>query len=153
MRLHGCREPAKPQFGLTGGAACVSGADNEVWSYSEEVYGICKKYLFLREKLRPYIAEQMKAANRRGSPVMRPLFYDFPEDKRAWEIEDQYMFGPNYLVAPILYEGRRERKLYLPGGETWTDAWTGETAAGGQSLSVAAPLDRIPVFTRDGTRL
>ncbi|GHU88332.1 glycosyl hydrolase [Spirochaetia bacterium] len=152
MRLHGDREPHKPQFGTSGGATCVSGADNEVWSYSDEVYDICKKYLFLREKLKPYITEQMKAAHEKGTPVIRPLFYDFPEDKSAWEIENQYLFGPNYLVAPILYEGQRERQLYLPAGAKWTNAWTGETMDGGRSITVNAPLDQIPVFTKDGTK-
>jgi alpha-D-xyloside xylohydrolase len=153
MRLHGDREPKKPQYGTTGGATCRSGADNEVWSYSDEVYGICKKYLSLREKLKPYIAALMKAAHEKGTPVMRPLFYDFPQDKKAWEIEDEYMFGPNYLVAPILYEGQRDRKLYLPHGTKWTNAWTGETFEGGKEISTAAPLDQIPLFTRDGSRL
>ncbi|GHV45179.1 glycosyl hydrolase [Spirochaetia bacterium] len=153
MRIHGDREPHKPQFGTTGGATCLSGADNEVWSYSDEVYEICKKYLFLREKLKPYIAEQMKAAHEKGTPVIRPLFYDFPEDKAAWEIENQYLFGPNYLVAPILYEGQRERNLYLPAGAKWTNAWTGETFEGGRSITVEAPLDQIPVFTKDGTKI
>jgi alpha-D-xyloside xylohydrolase len=153
MRLHGDREPHKPQFGTTGGATCISGADNEVWSYSDEVYEICKQYLFLRENLRPYIGTLMKAANEKGTPVIRPLFYDFPDDKAAWEVENQFMFGPNYLVAPVLYEGERERRLYLPAGTTWTNAWTGEQAAGGQTLTVSAPLDTIPVFTRDGTTL
>jgi alpha-D-xyloside xylohydrolase len=151
MRLHGSREPKKPQLGTSGGATCVSGADNEVWSYTDEVYEICKKYLFLREKLRPYVADQMKAAHERGCPVVRPLFYDFPGDKKSWEIEDQFMFGPNYLVAPILYEGVREREVYLPGGQKWTNVRTGEGIAGGENVRVDAPLDRIPVFSRDGT--
>ncbi|MDR1419075.1 MAG: glycoside hydrolase family 31 protein [Treponema sp.] len=151
MRLHGYRDPIKPQYGTTGGAACRSGADNEVWSYSEEVYEICKKYLFLREKLRPYVTSQMKAAHEKGTPVMRPLFYDFPQDKKSWETEDEFMFGPSYLVAPILYEGERERKVYLPAGQRWTDAWTGESHDGGGIITAAAPLDRIPVFSRDGS--
>jgi alpha-D-xyloside xylohydrolase len=153
MRLHGDREPHKPQFGTTGGATCISGADNEVWSYSDEVYEICKKYLFLREKLTPYISTLMKAASEKGTPVIRPLFYDFHDDKAAWEVENQFMFGPNYLVAPVVYEGERERYLYLPAGTTWTNAWTGEQCAGGQALTVSAPLDTIPVFTRDGSTL
>jgi alpha-D-xyloside xylohydrolase len=151
MRLHGYRDPLKPQYGTTGGAACRSGADNEVWSYTDEVFEICKKYLLLREKLKPYIAEQMRAANLKGTPVMRPLFYDFPEDKGAWETEDEFMFGPNYLVAPVLYEGKRERELYLPSGAKWTNAWTGEKYEGGRIIKIAAPLDLIPVFTRDGS--
>jgi alpha-D-xyloside xylohydrolase len=83
---------------------------------------------------------------------MRPLFYDFPEDKKAWEVEDQYMFGPNYLVAPILHEGQRERELYLPPG-AWTCVWTGSSFEGGRRVTVSAALDCIPVFSRDGTRL
>jgi alpha-D-xyloside xylohydrolase len=153
MRLHGLRDPIKPQYGTTGGAECRSGSDNEVWSFTDEVYDVCKKYLFIREKLKPYIAEQMRAANQRGTPVMRPIFYDFPEDKQAWETEDEFMFGPNYLVAPIMYEGQRERILYLPAGSSWTNAWTGEKTEGGKKITVAAPLDQIPVFTRDGTKL
>jgi alpha-D-xyloside xylohydrolase len=151
MRLHGLRDPIKPQYGTTGGAACRSGSDNEVWSYTDEVFEICKKYLFLREKLKPYIAEQMKAASLKGTPVMRPLFYDFPADRGSWETEDEFMFGPNYLVAPILHEGERERELYLPSGAKWTNAWTGEKYEGGGTIKTAAPLDLIPVFTRDGS--
>jgi alpha-D-xyloside xylohydrolase len=150
MRLHGYRDPIKPQYGVTGGAACCSGADNEVWSFTDEVYEICKKYLFLREKLRSYVMAQMRTAHEKGTPVMRPLFYDFPADKRAWETEDQFMFGPNYLVAPIFYEGARERDVYLPVGQHWTDAWTGEIQEGGQVVTAAAPLDRIPIYSRDG---
>ncbi|MDR2079777.1 MAG: glycoside hydrolase family 31 protein [Treponema sp.] len=152
MRLHGYREPIKPQYGTTGGATCRSGADNEVWSYTEEVYEICKKYLFLREKLRPYVTDQMRAAHEKGTPVIRPLFYDFPQDKRSWDAEDQFMFGPNYLVAPVLYEGERKREVYLPLGQKWTNAWTGESFEGGGSIMVDAPLERIPVFSRDGTK-
>jgi len=95
----------------------------------------------------------MEAAHKKGSPVIRPLFYEFPEDKKAWEIEDQYMFGPNYLVAPVLFEEQRERELYLPPGVTWTCAWTGGQFEGGQHITVPAPIDRIPVFSRDGARL
>jgi alpha-D-xyloside xylohydrolase len=153
MRLHGDREPHKKPLGKEGGAIVPSGAENEVWSFSEEVYEICKKYLFLREKMRPYIKAQMEAAHKKGTPVMRPLFYDFPEDKKTWEIEDQYMFGNEYLVAPILFEGLRERQLYLPSGESWTDVWTGKTYEGGEFISIDVSLDNIPVFGRKGIKL
>jgi alpha-D-xyloside xylohydrolase len=82
---------------------------------------------------------------------MRPLFYDFPADSKAWETEDQYMFGPRYLVAPILHPGVKERQVYLPADGSWTNCWTGETYKGGGIIPVSAPLDRIPVFSRDGT--
>ena len=148
MRLHGCREPEQPQVGTTGGAECRSGADNEVWSFGDEDYEICKKYLALREEMRPYIRKLMNDAHEKGSPVMRPLFYDFPEDKDAWEIEDEYMFGPDMLVAPVLYAGQREREVYLPIGANWKNSENGEVFEGGKTIKVDAPLDVIPVFHR-----
>ncbi|WP_342757927.1 TIM-barrel domain-containing protein [Kineothrix sedimenti] len=148
MRLHGYREPLKEPMGTEGGAACVSGADNEVWSFGDEAYEICKTYLQLRENMKPYITELMKEAHEKGTPVMRPLFYDFSEDAKAWEIEDEYMFGPDFLVAPILYADMRKREVYLPSGSKWKSYWTGETFDGGSSIEVDAPLAQLPVFTR-----
>lgn len=153
MRLHGDREPHKPQYGTTGGATCVSGADNEVWSYSPEVLDICTKYLFLRERLRPYVTEQMKQAHEKGTPVMRPLFYDFPQDKKAWDVEDEYLFGPDILVAPVMYAKQLKRSVYLPEGASWTNAWTKETYDGGQVIDVDAPIDCIPLFLKNGAQL
>lgn len=80
---------------------------------------------------------------------MRPLFYDFPEDGKCWEIEDEYMFGPEILVAPILYEKQRERKLYLPAGE-WRSLNDGKVYAGGADIVCEAPIDAIPVFVKNG---
>ena len=150
MRLHGFREPFKAPLGTTGGGKQISGAENEVWSYGEEVYEICKKYMELREKMRPYVRSLMEAAHEKGTPVMRPLFYDFPEDKKAWEVEDEYMFGPDVLVAPVLYEGIREREVYLPEGN-WRNINDGREYAGGQTITAAAPYDAIPVFVKAGT--
>lgn len=150
MRLHGFREPFKEPLGTTGGGKHISGAENEVWSYGDEVYEICKKYMNLREKMRPYVRKLMKAAHEKGTPIMRPLFYDFPEDKIAWEIEDEYMFGPDLLVAPILYADARERKVYLSDG-MWRNICNGEMYQGKQRITVAAPIDQIPVFVKNGT--
>lgn len=149
MRLHGYRWPFKPQYGTTGGAECVSGADNEVWSYGDKVYEICKKYLKIREAMMPYITTLMEEAHKKGTPVMRPMFYDFPDDKLCWENESQYMFGPNILVAPIMEKGQTEREVYLPVGSNWTNAWTKEKIEGGQTILVDAPIDQIPLFLRD----
>lgn len=153
MRLHGYREPKKAPMGTEGGALCVSGADNEVWSFGEEAYEICKTYLQLRERLKPYIAGLMEEAHKKGTPVMRPLFYDFPEDPLAWEAEDQYMFGNKILAAPVLYAKQRERRVYLPEGSRWKHYWTGTCYEGGQSISAEAPLEEIPIFLRDGFEL
>lgn len=149
MRLHGDREPHSEPLGPDGGGKCTSGAPNEIWSYGEEIYEICKRFITVREAMRPYTTELMREAHESGSPVIRPLFYAFPDDDKAWEIEDTYMFGPDLLVAPILYENVREREVYLPEGTQWTNAWTGETLKGGTMVCVEAPLDQIPLFVRE----
>ena len=148
MRLHGDREPRQPQYGTTGGATCRSGAPNEIWSYGEKVYEICKSYIELRESMRDYIRSLMEEAHEKGSPVIRTLFYEFPEDKDAWEIEDEYMFGSKYLVAPILNLGQRERKVYLPKDAKWLCNTDKEIYEGGTEVTVPAPLETMPVFER-----
>lgn len=152
MRLHGDREPKQPQVGEGGGATCLSGADNEVWSYGEEVYGICKKYMMMREEMRDYTRGLMKEASEKGSPVMRTLFYEFPGDEKCWEIEEQYMFGPKYLVCPVFEAGVKNIKVYLPVGTSWTliGQETGDTWEGGHEIEIACSIDTIPVFTRQG---
>lgn len=150
MRLHGDREPRQPQVGTTGGASCCSGAANEVWSYGEEVYEICKKYMEIRERLRPYTRKLMEEAHEKGTPVMRTLFYIFPEDPGCWEVEDEYCYGPDILVAPVLYPGKTSRSVYLPKGEIWVEHATGNEYEGGMEVLAKAPLDTIPVFVRKG---
>jgi alpha-D-xyloside xylohydrolase len=83
---------------------------------------------------------------------MRPLFVDFPGDAVCYAIEDQFMFGPDVLVAPVIEQGARSRKVYLPPG-AWRGAWTDETFEGGQWMDVDAPLDTIPVFVRGERQL
>lgn len=153
MRLHGDREPHSEALGTSGGGVCTSGAANEVWSYGPEAYEICRKYLMIRERLRPYIKEAMKDAHEIGTPVIRPIFYDFHQDGEAWEIEDQYMFGPDLLVAPVLYPGAGSRRVYLPKSSRWKDAWTGRMYDGGQFIDASAPIDTIPLFIREGSDL
>lgn len=147
-RLHGDREPHLPKLKPDNPQEFESGAENEVWSYGEEVYQICVKYLNLRETLRPYIREQMLKTHETGEPIMRPLFYDFPQDEEAWRVSDQYMFGPEYLVAPIMEAGQRAHRVYLPAGSKWSTLDGGNQAEGGQWVEVDAPLDVMPVFTR-----
>lgn len=79
---------------------------------------------------------------------MRPLFYDFPEDPPAWEVDDAYMFGHDLLVAPVLEDNVVSRKVYLPAGSVWTDLWSGGRTDGGRTIEVQAPTEIIPVFYR-----
>ena len=150
FRMHGERSPwyEREEEFINGVRQLTSGQDNEVWSFGEDNFEILKKYLFIRENLRPYIRECMKETSENGTPIMRPMFYDFYEDKKTWETENQYMFGPDLLVAPVLEEGVSSRTVYLPAGETWTECYTGKKYEGGQTVTAAAPIDIIPVFTR-----
>lgn len=149
MRLHGDREPRQPQVGTTGGATCRSGAANEVWSYGDEVYAVCEKYMRLREQMRDYTRSLMAEAHKKGTPVMRTLFYVFPEDERCWDVEDSYMYGDRVLVAPIFEAGQKEREIYLPKWEAgWKDAWSGAEYEGGQTITVQVTLEDMPVFVK-----
>ncbi|KAJ5139523.1 hypothetical protein N7448_002931 [Penicillium atrosanguineum] len=153
MRLHGDREP-KPE-----GQPTASGADNEIWSYGEEVYEICKKFIGVREELREYTRSLMKQAHEKGTPVMRTLFYEFPQDPRAWEVETQYMFGSRYMVVPVMEPGQRTITVYLPAGAYWT-LW-GKLSTpregvpmvykGGSEVEVECPIVTLPVFYRVST--
>lgn len=151
FRMHGERSPwfEREQEFINGVRQLTSGQANEVWSFGEENYEILKKYLLIREKLRPYVRECMEAASRTGEPVMRPLFFDFPEDQKAWDTEDAYMFGKDVLVAPVMEAGITDREVYLPEGAEWTEVFTGKKWEGGQTVNAYAPIDVIPVFTRD----
>lgn len=157
MRLHGERPPfkalEKPYHEVRGHQIkqMESGQDNEIWSFGDKVYELMEPLLQLRARLKPYITEVMKAAHEEGAPVMRPLFFDFAEDECAWMVEDQYMFGPKLLVAPVTEEGVDSRSVYLPElpkGEKWIEAVTGKKYKGGQMVKASAPLGKIPVFTR-----
>jgi alpha-D-xyloside xylohydrolase len=150
LRLHGWRNSslAHPET-----SDPTRGGPNEVWSFGERAYGIIRELLFLRERLHPYIMAQMKLASTKGTPPMRPLFFDFPDDVSAAEVDDQFMFGPDLLVAPVLYPGTTRRKVYLPAGVAWTDAWSGKKLPGGREITAAAPLERIPLYLRAGRKL
>jgi len=148
FRLHGFRL-AKPEASTM----LITGGPNEAWSFGDEAYAIIKDLLFLRERLSPYILEQMHLAHEKGIPPMRPLFFDFPRDEACASIDDQFLFGPDLLVAPVLMAGARRREVYLPAETTWTDAWSGQSFDGGQHIVAEAPLDRIPLYLRAGARL
>lgn len=144
FRLHGDREPRTPT------SSAQTGGPNEVWSYGEPAYEIISGLLHLRERLRPYIHAQMHRAAQTGLPPMRPLFVDYPDDQAAWDVDDEFLFGPDVLVAPVSEPGIRARPVYLPAGARWVDAFSHEVFDGGQTVEVDAPIERIPVFTRQG---
>ncbi|MDR3441200.1 glycoside hydrolase family 31 protein [Telmatospirillum sp.] len=152
MRLHGYRRPIEPPLEAyrDGIAQCDTGAANEIWSYGEENYALMARGLALRERLRPYVLRQMRTAHETGLPVMRPLFYDFPAQPEAWDVEDQYMFGPDILVAPITEAGQRSRRVWLPAGTDWIELESKTSHPGGAWGECDAPIEAIPVFVRTG---
>ena len=154
LRMHGYQAPYIPaDEEAKGGGQCYTGGPNEIWSYGDEAFDIFKRLIALRERMKPYIKSAMDKAHEVGTPPMRPLFYDFPSDKRAWEIEDEYMFGDAILVAPISYKGATEREVYLPNGCDWICVSNGERLAGGQAITVSAKLDQIPLYIRADSKL
>ena len=111
MRLHGNRLPREPLYRPDGEETEGTGADNEIWSFGEENYQILKKFIEIREMLRDYTRGLMKEAHETGAPVMRAMFYEFPEDAVTWELNSQYMYGSDNLVAPIVEEHAGSRKV------------------------------------------
>lgn len=150
MRMHGCRQPDEQIINKAGEVREHTGADNEVWSYGEENYKIMVKFIRIRELMRSYTRSLMKEAHEKGSPVMRALFYEFPEDSVCYDIKDSYMFGPDILVAPVCHEKAMGRKVYLPAGASFVHAGTGKTYEGGKWYEVEAAIDTLPVFLREG---
>ncbi len=154
MRVHGVRRQSSRPLEDPGKAdPNHPGVPNEVWSYGQDTCEILSAQIRLRDRLRPYIMQQMDAAVKSGIPPMRPLFVDYPADAQAWEIEDQFLFGPDILVAPVLAANMASRMVYLPAGSQWRDAWSGACHDGGTTVEVATPLEQIPVFIRGASDL
>jgi alpha-D-xyloside xylohydrolase len=126
---------------------------NEVWSYGKQAEPILVKYLRLRYQLMPYIYSLARMTNQTGAPFMRGLFMDFGSDPNVANLGDEYMFGPALLVAPVTEQGSTSRRVYLPAGADWYNFWTNERLHGGQTITVAAPIDTIPLFVRAGSIL
>lgn len=148
LRMHGDRRPTQDVTARDGSRRRPSGAPNELWSYGPEVYRILAGFVRQREALRPYLRLQMEAAHRHGRPVMRGLFHEFPADPTAWRVGDQFLLGPDILVAPVMAAGATRRRVYLPEGATWSDL-TGTTHPGGTWVEADAPLAQLPIFLRD----
>jgi alpha-glucosidase (family GH31 glycosyl hydrolase) len=124
--------------------------DRTPWNVAERtgearVVPTFRRFVQLRERLVPYLAEQGRRSVETGLPLMRALFLAAPDDVRVWDFPEQYLLGDALLVAPITRPGVTEQDVYLPAGG-WIDAWSGAELAGGRVATCEAPLDRIPVF-------
>ena len=149
MRLHGSRLRTLGQPERHPGVKERSGGDNEIWSFGDRAYQVLKELIELRERLKPYICRHMEIASREGKPLMRPMFFEYPEDSVCYELEDQYFFGEDILFAPVTEQGCRERRVYLPAGR-WQDVNSKEVFEGGQWLTCEAPLEKFVAFVKAG---
>ena len=149
LRLHGKRLPYdKVDKQCDFDSFLPSCGENEIWSFGEEVYGILRKQIELREILRPYIRKIADEAEKEGRPMMRPLFYDYPGDENLKDYSDAYLFGSDIIVSPVTEDGKRECDVYLPEGTEWISIPDMTLFEGGRKYNVSAPLERIPFFLR-----
>ncbi|HUW93775.1 MAG TPA: TIM-barrel domain-containing protein [Bacteroidales bacterium] len=122
--------------------------------YDSELIATWRLYSKIRMKIKDYVAEQARKAHDDGTPVVRPLFLDYPAQKEAWEEWQTYKFGPDILVSPVWRKDATEQTIWLPEGDIWIDAWAPEKEhAGGNFLTVETPLYSIPVFIRKGSEI
>ncbi|TFF34766.1 glycoside hydrolase family 31 protein [Mucilaginibacter psychrotolerans] len=129
-------------------------------NWDEDTRATLLKFDKLRYRLLPYIYSLAGRVNTENYTMMRALTFDFQKDAKVYNIPDQYMFGPAFLVNPVtaqLYTGAgasgkaKTRELYLPAGTSWYNFWTGEVTKGGQKLSVNVPMDMMPIYVRAGS--
>lgn len=125
--------------------------DQEPWAFDKLTEEINRKYIKLRYKLIPYMYDLFYKGESDGLPVMRPLFLDYENDENTYEVNDQFMFGENILVAPVVEQGKKARMVYLPKGDRWIDYWSKETFDGGQYIVRDTPLDICPIYVKAGS--
>jgi alpha-D-xyloside xylohydrolase len=144
FRLHGHRIPDLPR-----NECGFSGGNNEVWifKYSSQIIDIIK----LRESLRDYVEYHLNIASQNGTPILRPMFYDFT-DMECYKAEDQYMFGPDYLVAPVYIYQATSRSVYLPEliqqNAAWQHYYTKQIYQGGQRYNISTTVNDFPLFIK-----
>ena len=129
----------------------INEKDKEPWAFGEQVERWVKNIITLRYEMLPFFYTEFYNASKTGLPVMRPMFLDFQNDEQCYYTDAQYQFmiGNNLLVAPVLSENESFKKLYLPNGK-WLDWWSSKVYEGNQWIIVEAPMDKIPLFIREG---
>ncbi|HET9648386.1 MAG TPA: TIM-barrel domain-containing protein [Microlunatus sp.] len=122
----------------------------EPWCLGPEVEAIAKKYVSLRYSLLPYTSTAFHNSTVDGRPVQQALVYQFQDDPKVRNVSDQFMWGNDIMVAPVVTKGATSREVYLPKGKDWIDWWTGTRYTGDQTITVTAPLDVMPIFVAQG---
>jgi alpha-glucosidase (family GH31 glycosyl hydrolase) len=120
--------------------------------HDPRVEPICRKYLELRYRLLPYLYSVVRECSLSGMPIIRALWLHFPEDPQAVSCSDQYLWGSSLLVAPVVEQGAKTRRVYLPRG-AWYDFWTGERHEGAREVTKTVDLETMPLYVRAGAIL
>ena len=149
MRLHGTRLNQSYYVDEAPDVMVKGGGYNEIWHFGEENYRTIEKLINTRIKMRDYTLSLARDAHENGAPMMRPMFFEFPDDPKCYELWDQYMYGPDILFAPIYNEHQTDREVYLPAGE-WVSVLDGRIYQGGASISVHAEIDQYIALVRKG---
>jgi len=137
------------QFGFTCPLFRQHGArPTEPWLLGDETFGYVRKILALRETFKPYVVAQLAETAKSGTPLNRPLWFDAPADTAAWSVEDQYMFGSDYMAAPVYAAGATDRSVYFPKGSNWVHYFTNQSFPGGTTATVPAPISEFPLFKK-----
>ena len=146
MRLHGSRIR---HFEPTPGLKEPSGDPNEIWSFGEENFDILKELILIREKLRPYIKAQSDIASKKGYPIMRPMYFEYPDDEICYTLDSQYMFGDDIIFAPIVERGQTVKKVYIPDGE-WI-LTKDKTVYTKGTYEITAEINEFVAFVKKGS--
>lgn len=123
---------------------------HEPYSFPKTYADINRASIELRYRLLPYVYTLFREHTQTGAPVMRPLWFEYPDDARTYLVDDEYLVGRDLLVAPVVTESVTKRRVYFPAGDKWVDWWTGKTYEGGKDADVDAPLERLPLYARAG---
>ena len=126
-------------------------SETEMWKYGPEVEKILRQYDELRYRLVPYTYSAAWAVTDSDEIVMRALPFAFPLDDSVRQVSDQFLFGDSLLINPVTEPHATTRSVVLPAGENWVDFWTGRTYHGGQTITVEAPLDKLPILIKEGS--
>lgn len=147
MRLHGNRI----RHGEPSDVKEPTGDPNELWSFGEKNFEILKDLVMLRERLRPYIQKQFDTASEKGYPVIRPMFFEYPEDEKCYTLDSQYLFGDDIIFAPITEQGQTEKTVYIPDGE-WVLTKDNKVYTKGTHV-IHAEIDEFVAFVKSGAEV
>ena len=148
LRLHGSRDG----HDRTRDIIEPTGGDNEIWSFGEDNFKILRDLILLRERLKPYIKKHMDIASEKGYPVMRPMFFDYPDDEVCYTLGGQYMFGDDIIFAPITEQGETKKQVYLPEGK-WVLTKDRSVYDGNNRYTVNAQINEFIAFVKQGKEI